>query len=358
MNLPAPTYDAFNNIFSTYKTRPNEAILEFESALKQFFDAEATSTFTNCFTAIAIGLLYATHNKSKSVAIAALAYRRTTDIVLWAGLKPVYIDNDLETLCMCPYNLEKQLVKGNIGCVLIQHPMVNIIDPTIYTKLCEKYNVNIIFDSVEATGGNFNGKKIGNFGLLEAFSLHPSKVLNAAEGGVLTFGTKKNYHDFISFMETIGIRYESSKVKNMFGLEPVHAALGLASIRNYPNSRKQFKEHYDKYKRNLEGHRTYELIHYCDEQDPNYKTVLVKLKTNQCFFRKQLLVFLEERQIGARAYYSPLYSDIDDEEFPNAKLLSEKYIILPIGHSVTKKDIDFICASLFQFDEEILKKGG
>ena len=33
----------------------------------------------------------------------------TTDIVLWAGLKPIYIDNDKLTLAMCLNELEQYI---------------------------------------------------------------------------------------------------------------------------------------------------------------------------------------------------------------------------------------------------------
>ncbi|MFS8152579.1 DegT/DnrJ/EryC1/StrS family aminotransferase [Vreelandella titanicae] len=349
MNLPAPPYSEFYKKHSMYKSKPFNAIHYFEEKLKLFFEVEAATTFTNCFTGIAIGLLYATEKKQKGIALAALAYRRTTDIVLWAGLEPIYIDNDLETLCMCPYDLEKQLKKGSIGCVLIQHPMVNIIDPNIYISLCEKYNVNIVFDSVEATGGKYNGTRIGNFGLFEAFSLHPSKVINAAEGGVLTFGDEKNYHDFNKFIQKIGI---NNNDKKMFGIEPIHAELGLASIENYAKSTEDFKEQYCAYIENLQNSRLYELIKYQDKQDPNYKSILVRINTKNTFFRIKLLEFLETFNIGARPYYSPLHPKVDAKSYPNASLLSEKFIILPIGYSVTIKDVNFICKKLYEFQKE------
>ena len=189
MNLPAPSYERFVDIYNCYKNEPLDAILDFENLLSNFFNVKKVATYTNCFTALSLALQYFTNKRTKTVAIAGLSYRRTTDIVLWSGLKPIYIDNDLDTLGMSLSKLTEQLENSAIGCVLLQHPMVNLVDVQNFISVCDRYEVPILIDSVEATGGTLYGRKIGSIGKIEGFSLHPSKVINGAEGGILTFST-------------------------------------------------------------------------------------------------------------------------------------------------------------------------
>lgn len=353
MNLPAPPHERFEDYRQRYESAPARAVRDFEAALCRFFEVEAVTTFTNCFTAIAMALLYATRTRPKTVAVAGLAYRRTTDIVMWAGLRPIYVDNDPRTLCMSPARLEETLKAGGVGCVLMQQPMVNICDPRIYVSLCRDHGVPLVLDSVEATGGACRGVRIGGFGVVEAFSLHPSKVINAAEGGVLTFGRASEHRNFLEFMRDLGIIEADLDSRRFFGLEPVHAMMGLASLEAYPAMRAKFRTHYLKYQERLQDARLFRLVDYDLSADPNFKSVLVELQTEAKDFRTALLAYLEPLGIGARSYYAPLHPMVQNEDLPEASRLSERYVFLPIGHSVTVADVDFICDKLIAYEASV-----
>ncbi len=349
MNLPAPPYNDFKSYLDFYQDNPFLAINAFEKKLALFFQVKKVITFTNCFTAISLALLYATKNRTKNVFIAGMAYRRTADIVKWAGLSPVFVDNDLTTLGMSTSDLEEKLKKYQAGVVLVQHPMVNLLDPKKYIELGKKYEVPIIFDSVEATGSDIDGKKIGNFGLMEVFSLHPSKVINAAEGGVITFNDENVYSEFCDFLGEIGLLNDRDLRTNLLGIEPVHAVMGLSSLDVFPDFRDIFRKHYEKYVNNLAGNDLYHIIKYDYDKNPNFKSVLVELKVDDDTFRKKLLEYMESINIGVRPYYYPLHSMAELHDLPNAKELSNRYIFLPIGHSVKQDDIDYICEKLISF---------
>jgi dTDP-4-amino-4,6-dideoxyglucose len=350
MNLPAPTHEQFNIKLKFYQNKYENAIKDLEIALSDYLEVEKVASFCNCFTAIGLALIHACHDRSKTVAIAGQSYRRTTDIVHWAGLKPIYIDNSIQTLGMSEKKLVKELEKKTIGCILLQHPMVKILNIKIFQKISTEYNVPLIFDSVEAMGSIFDGKKIGGFGLLEAFSLHPSKVLNAAEGGILTFGNEHNFNNFQKRMIKIGVYSEKTGENINFGIEPIHAIMGLASLENNLYNLNIFKKHYLRYKSNLNNSNLVEIIDYDEKINPNYKTILVKMKNKKEKLRMDLLKYLELNNIGARPYYSPLHKNCFNYQLPNAKLLEKKYILLPIGNSVKEDDIDFICEKIEKFN--------
>ena len=356
MNLPAPTYEHFEQKLNHYRKNPSDACNNFESSLCKFFEVRNVCTLSNCFTALSLSVLYASKDRPQTVAIAGLAYRRTSDIVLWAGLRPVFIDNDPFTMGMSLDALEDRLKIGNVGCVLVQHPMVNICKPSDYINLCNAYDVPLVFDSVEATGGRIEGKRIANHGSLEGFSLHPSKVINGAEGGVLTFGEDEEYFNFKKFLSEIGVYDDSHEKFRYFGLEPIHAIMGHASIESYPVFREKFKTHYFKYKENLKSSEFYNVVEYDLKAEPNFKSVLVELTNYSAGYRAQLLEYLEAFQIGARPYYYPLHSLTKEENLPTARRLAERYIFLPIGHSVSLDDIGYICSKLLDFADKNFNK--
>ena len=97
------------------------------------------------------------------------------------------------------------------------------------------------------------------------------------------------------------------------------------------------------------------MVEYDLNAEPNFKSVLVEL-TNYSAGYAQLLEYLEAFQIGARPYYYPLHSLTKEENLPTARRLAERYIFLPIGHSVSLDDIGYICSKLLDFADNNFNK--
>lgn len=74
-------------------------------------------------------------------------------------------------------------------------------------KLSDKYNCTIIEDSSQAHGTlSEEGIKVGNYGLLSAFSLYPGKNLGAAgDAGIITTNDK-NLYDKLKMLQNWGSR--------------------------------------------------------------------------------------------------------------------------------------------------------
>ncbi len=352
MNLPAPAHGQFLDLLKQYGDRPDAAVLDFEAALRRFFDVPAVSTWSNCFTSIALALRHASAGRAPRVVVAGLAYRRTADIVLWAGLQPLFVDNSAHDLALDLSALRRTLSREPVGCILAQHPMVHLLDIEALSALADEFQVPVVFDSVEATGASYRGHRLGRFGVAEAFSLHPSKVINAAEGGVLTFGDEAQYRQFGKSMTDLGLWDATSGRPAMFQLEPLHAVMGLASLSIYNEVRDRHRSHFERYRDGLAGSRSLKLVQYDGETDPNYKSVLVQIVNPSTTFRSRLMSHLEARRIGARAYYAPLHPLTQSAELPAARALAEQYMILPIGHSVSLTDIDSICACIADFERQ------
>ena len=52
-------------------------------------------------------------------------------------------------------------------------------------SIAEKHNLALIEDASHAHGAELNGKKIGTFGDVSAFSLHQRKALSVGDGGIV-----------------------------------------------------------------------------------------------------------------------------------------------------------------------------
>lgn len=109
--------------------------------------------------------------------------------IVWAGLKPVFVDMDDS------YNLDPEKLKEKIGpktrAVLIQHTFGIPAEIKEIIKTCRENNLTLIEDCAHAMGAEYQGKKVGTFGDLSFFSLGRSKVISCVSGGIVVVNNSK-----------------------------------------------------------------------------------------------------------------------------------------------------------------------
>jgi aminotransferase EvaB len=103
------------------------------------------------------------------------------------GLVPLFIDIDYET-SQIDLNILEKSISNSTKVLVITHlyGIANEMDKI--TKICHENGIMLIEDVAQAVGGEFEGKKLGSFGDISAFSFYPTKNLGALgdAGAVLT----------------------------------------------------------------------------------------------------------------------------------------------------------------------------
>ncbi len=72
-----------------------------------------------------------------------------------------------------------------IGFPAITHKLI---------ELCKKYNVQLVEDCCESHGAQFEGKKVGNFGVASTFSFYYGHHMTTIEGGMACTNNEELYH--------------------------------------------------------------------------------------------------------------------------------------------------------------------
>lgn len=108
----------------------------------------------------------------------------TLHALLWNGLKPRLVDSDPETFNIDPDSLEAAL-SGGAKTVLPVYIFGNSPDWDRLTPMIEKRDLVFISDAAHALGTRWESGMAGTFGRAEIFSLAPTKVTVAGEGGLV-----------------------------------------------------------------------------------------------------------------------------------------------------------------------------
>ena len=102
------------------------------------------------------------------------------------GATPVFAEISEATLCLDLEDVKKKVTKRTAGIILVH--MAGLITPDVleFRQFCNDNKLFFIEDAAHSPGAQWNGREAGSFGDAGCFSFYPTKVVTAAEGGMLT----------------------------------------------------------------------------------------------------------------------------------------------------------------------------
>ena len=114
----------------------------------------------------------------------AVAFPTTVNPGILYGLKPVFIDSDIDTLNANVDQLEKAITKKT-KLIMMAHTLGNPYNLDTVVRLVKKYNLWLIEDCCDALGSRYDGKLVGTFGHVATFSFYPAHQITMGEGGAV-----------------------------------------------------------------------------------------------------------------------------------------------------------------------------
>jgi dTDP-4-amino-4,6-dideoxygalactose transaminase len=124
------------------------------------------------------------------VILPSFTFFATGHALLWNGLRPVFANSDLDTWNISPDDVEKRITESTSAIVAV-HLYGNPCDIPALEKIARRHHLKLVFDAAHAFGSAHRGVAIGSFGDAEVFSLSPTKLLVAGEGGLVTTNDAK-----------------------------------------------------------------------------------------------------------------------------------------------------------------------
>jgi len=118
------------------------------------------------------------------VATVAMGFPTTVNPIIQNGLKPVFVDIDLETLDVNT-DLLAEAITPNTKAIMLAHTLGNPFDVDAIKALCEKHDLWLIEDSCDALGSTYKGTKTGSFGDTATVSFYPAHHITTGEGGAV-----------------------------------------------------------------------------------------------------------------------------------------------------------------------------
>jgi dTDP-4-amino-4,6-dideoxygalactose transaminase len=278
----------------------------------------------------------------------AFGYRRTDDMIAWAGYVPHFCDVDSETLGPSVSTI-KAAFNDRTALILAPHPMVNCCDAQGIELFGREHGIPVVFDSVEAAYRNYDNRRIGGFGDAEVFSTHSTKLLNSFEGGYITTNNTQ-LADRLDHMKRFGLvgadTVKDGRALNA-KLNEVHAAMALASLDEVDEQIALHRRKHDLYVAGLRYIDGLKLLEHNELQRPDYRLIVVRISDSWPLSREDTLRLLEAENVLARPYYAPLTHKAVEyarvcPELPVTEAIFQDFVVLPSGAHVSESDVEKI----------------
>ena len=276
--------------------------------------------------------------KGSEVIVPAATFTTVISPILQAGLKPVFVDIEMDT-----YNISSSAIESAINestaLIMVVHSLGNPANMKEIMSISKKHNIPIFEDCCEAHGSSIDGKKVGSFGIISAWSFFVAHNMTTGEGGMVNTNDPKLEYILRSIrefgrlinidpcMERFGYtdeylkdydeRYVFENVGYNVRMTDIAASLGIEQLKKLDQFNNKRALNAEKFCLGLNKYDKYLTM----PNTPNgyfhsFYGFTILVNENAPFNRKDIIIFLESKNIETRAFMGgnlslqPAYRDL------------------------------------------------
>lgn len=220
--------------------------------------------------------------------------------------------------------------------------------------LAQEKGIAVVEDAAQAVLAEYHNQRVGSFGIVGCFSLHPIKNLNACgDGGVLVTDDPELYEK-LKIMRNIGLRTRDDCVKwsHNSRLDTLQAAILLVKLRYLHEWTQQRRQNARYYQTQLAGIPQIQIPPEREWEKCVYSNFIIQAER-----RDQLRQFLSDRGIGTAIHYPvPIHLSTAGRElgytegsFPVTEMQARRIVSLPIYQGLTVEQLQQVCENIKSF---------
>ncbi len=324
----------------------------FEQAIAQHLGVEHVIAVSSCTSGLM--LTYKALGLTGDVVVPSFTFMATVSSLVWCGLRPVFADVDPDTTNLDPAAAEAAITP-NTSAIVAVHNFGNPADIEGLRAVARRHNLKLVFDSAHGFGSLYQGKPVGGQADAHIFSLSPTKLLIAGEGGIVStndaelagklrmgreYGNSGNYDSAFA-----GLNARMAEFNAILGLHSLSLLAGAAESRNETAS--YFQEMMGRlpgigFQKVMPGNRN------------SYKDFSITVDPAAFGLnRDQLAQALQAENVDTRKYYEPpVHRQTAYQQYyngsilPNTDWLSERSLSFPMWSQMEPEVMTGICQAV------------
>jgi CDP-6-deoxy-D-xylo-4-hexulose-3-dehydrase len=368
---------------------------EFEKKFAGFIGTKHAMTCNSGSSANLLAVSALEIEKGSEVITPATTFPTTLNPIIQCGLKPVFVDVELNT-----YNINVDLIKkaitDKVKMVAVPHTLGNPCDMDAIIEICKEHDLKLIDDACDALGSKYDNKYVSTYGDLGTFSFYPAHHMTTGEGGMVVTDDDelaekvRGYRDWgrmcncdpclevsrkdegylcpkrLNFKigdTPYDRRYAYGYIGYNLKITEIQAAMGLAQLKKLEKftsiRRSNFKILYSY----LKDCQNFILPETYEKADPCWFSFPITVKDGAPFSRREVIQYLEKNGIQTRPLFAgnilrhPAYSNIDHRvvgSLTNSDKIMKDSFFVGVYPGLTKEDMQFIGETLVKIDRGII----
>ena len=337
---------------------------QFENSFKKFTHAPFAISVSSCTAGMHLIYHALGFGPGDEVIVPSQTHVATAHAVELTGARPVFVDANTHSGNI-DVNVIESLITPRTKALAIVHYLGVPADMETVSKIAKKHGLFLVEDCALSPGASFNGIHTGLVGDAGCFSFYPVKHLTTAEGGMIVlkdealakklrllkaFGVDRTHgeRNIPGNYDVVGLGYN-------YRMSEVHAAIGIEQMKKLPSFLQKRKENFITLEASLSGldgfrilpqpiDETFVSSHYC---------MGILLEVDLIAKRPIIMESMKKLGVGTSiyyphpvphmSYYRNKYSAVD---CPNAELISNSIIALPVGPHLDPTDMQTIAEGL------------
>ncbi|MDA9016929.1 aminotransferase class I/II-fold pyridoxal phosphate-dependent enzyme [Actinomycetota bacterium] len=358
---PGDIHRVQESLISGWVAPAGPELSAFESQIASYVGVSEAIGLSSGTAVLHLALKYLGVGPGDKVLVPTLTFGATAFAVTYLGAEPVFVDVD-DSWNMDPDHtrLTLETLKSDgiqVGAAL---PVDLYGSPANYGALLPlflEFGVPVFEDAAEGLGGDFDGQKLGGFGVGGALSFNGNKILTTSGGGMLLTNDGE-FASKVRFWATQSREdfpwYEHEEIGYNYRLSNILAALGRSQLERIDQTVTRHRELRELYR---EGLAQFEGVMIQD--DPPWGRSNAWLSVVNFDLDRypdaptRVRLSLEERNIESRPIWKPMHQQ---PVFRSARtFLSGKAdrvyssgLCLPSGPGITDLDVEEACSVILR----------
>ncbi len=327
-------------------------VAELEQRIKARLGVAHVVAVSTCTSGLMLALQALTEGRPGPVVLPSFTFSASAHAVMWNNRTPRFVDCDPDTFQIDLDHAAQHL--AGAAALMPTHIFGAPAVPLQVEQLAASFEVPVLFDAAHALGTTVSGRPVGGFGSVEVFSLTPTKVLVAGEGGLVATNDSE-----IAARVRLGRNYaDPGNYDTRFAglnarMSEFHAAMALESLVLFDVALARRRAIASRYRRllgDLPGVR-FQAVDAADES--TFKDVSMTIDPGVFgITRDQLVTALASEQIETRNYFDPpvhrqrAYAEVATVDLPVTDQVSSRIVSLPNYGDLSDADVEQVAAAV------------
>jgi dTDP-4-amino-4,6-dideoxygalactose transaminase len=344
--------EGVERILRTGMVTKGEHLKAFEKAVREHLSVKHAVAVSSCTSGLM--LTYRGLGLTGDVVVPSFTFMATVSALVWSGLRPVYADVDRGTTNLDPAAAEAAITP-NTSAIVAVHNFGNPADLDALRDVARRHGLKLILDAAHGFGACYHGQPVGGQADAHIFSLSPTKLLIAGEGGIVATND-----DDLAEKIVLGREYgNSGSYDSAFAglnarMPEFNALLGLRSLDRLEDAAQSRNQSADLFVEMLGMLPGVEFQEVRNGNRSSYKDLSITFHPERFgLTRDALALALAAENIDTRKYYEPpvhrqtAYQHFyTGQELPNTEWLAQNSLSFPMWSNMEPQVVTQICEAV------------